>query len=85
MRQARPDRFVDVHFNAMLSDPLTEVRRVMSALDMTPGPADDAAWEAYLEQNRAERHGSHSYTAEDFGLSEDRLATDFAFYTEAYL
>ena len=33
----------------------------------------------------AERHGSHSYTAEDFGLSEDQLARDFAFYTEAYL
>jgi hypothetical protein len=85
VREARPDRFVDVHFKAMLTDPLTEVRRVMTALDMTPGPADDAAWEAYLELNRAERHGSHTYTAEDFGLSDDQLAKDFAFYTEAYL
>ena len=85
VRQARPDRFVDVHFKAMLSDPLSEVRRVMTELGMTPGPADDAAWEAYLEQNRAERHGSHDYTAETFGLSDDQLAKDFAFYTEAYL
>ena len=35
--------------------------------------------------NRAERHGSHDYTAETFGLSDDQLAKDFAFYTEAYL
>ena len=85
VREARPDRFVDVHFKAMLSDPLAEVRRVLTALGLTPGPADDAAWEAYLEQNRAERHGTHDYTAETFGLSDDQLAKDFAFYTEAYL
>jgi hypothetical protein len=85
IRQARPDRFVDVHFKAMLTDPLSEVRRVLTELGLTPGPADDAAWESYLEQNRAERHGSHSYTAADFGLSEDQLAHDFAPYMEAYL
>jgi hypothetical protein len=85
MREARPDRFVDVHFRAMLSEPLTEVRRVLTELGLTPGPADDAAWEAYLEQNRAERHGKHDYTAETFGLSDEKLARDFAPYTEAYL
>ena len=85
VREARPDRFIDVHFKAMLSDPLTEARRVMTELGLTPGPADDAAWTAYLEKNRAERHGSHDYTAETFGLSDDQLAKDFAFYTEAYL
>lgn len=85
VRQARPDRFVDVHFKAMLAQPLQEVRRVMTALDLTPGPADDTAWAAYLEQNRAERHGKHDYTAETFGLSDDQLARDFAFYTQEYL
>ena len=85
VREARPDRFVDVHFKAMLSDPLAEVRRVLEAIGLTPGPADEAAWAAYLEQNRAERHGSHAYTAEDFGLSDEQLARDFAPYTEVYL
>lgn len=85
VRDARPERFVDVHFKAMLSQPLVEARRVLSELGLEPGPADDAAWQAYLEQNRAERHGSHSYTAEDFGLSDDQLARDFAPYVEAYL
>ena len=35
--------------------------------------------------NKQEKHGSHSYTAEDFGLSTEQLEKDFAFYTEAYL
>ena len=85
VRTARPGRFVDVHFKAMLTDPLTEARRVLTELGLTPGPADDAAWEAYLEQNRAERHGTHDYTAETFGLSDEQLARDFAPYLEAYL
>ena len=85
VREARPERFVDVHFKAMLSQPLEEARRVLGELGLTPGPDDDAAFLAYLEQNKAERHGSHSYTAADFGLSEDQLARDFAPYVEAYL
>ena len=44
-----------------------------------------AAFEAYLAQNRTERHGSHSYAPADFGLSEDQLHRDFAFYSEVYL
>lgn len=85
VRAARPERFVDVHFKAMLTQPLVEVRRVLSELGLTPGPEDDAAFEAYLERNRQERHGAHSYTAEDFGLSDEQLARDFAPYVEAYL
>lgn len=85
VRASHPDRFVDVHFKAMLTQPLVEARRVLGELGLTPGPADDAAWEAYLEQNRQERHGSHSYTAEGFGLTDEQLARDFAPYVEAYL
>ena len=85
VRAAQPDRFVDVHFKDMLTSPLTEARRVLSELGLTPGPDDDAAFEAYLEQNKAERHGSHSYTAESFGLTDEQLARDFAPYVEAYL
>ncbi len=84
-RAERPDRFVDVRFADTVSTPLEVARQVLGALGLPPGPADDAAFEAYLEQNRTERHGSHSYAPADFGLSEDRLRRDFAFYTEVYL
>lgn len=84
-RAERPDRFVDVRFADTVSKPLEVARQVLDALDLPAGPADDAAFEAYLEQNRTERHGSHSYAPPDFGLSEDQLQRDFAFYSEVYL
>ncbi|GGN03485.1 putative sulfotransferase [Lentzea pudingi] len=84
-RSARPGRFVDVRFADTVSKPLEVARQVLDALGLPAGPADDAAFEAYLEQNRTERHGSHSYAPQDFGLSEDQLDRDFAFYSEVYL
>lgn len=84
-RTAHPDRFVDVRFADTVSKPVEVARQVLDALDLPAGPADDAAFDAYLTQNRTERHGSHSYTPQDFGLSEDQLRRDFAFYSEVYL
>jgi hypothetical protein len=84
VRRARPDRFVDVAYRTLLADPLGEARRVLAELDMPAEPADDAAFETYLGQNRRERHGGHRYTAADFGLSPDQLERDFSFYAEAH-
>jgi hypothetical protein len=85
VRAARPGRFVDVRFLDMLADPAAEARRVLGELGLPPDAADDAAFDAYLEVNREEKRGAHSYTAADFGLSTERLERDFAFYTEVYL
>jgi hypothetical protein len=84
-RARRPDRFVDIPFKATVAEPLQTVTALMADLGLTCGPTDVKAFEDYLEVNRQERHGSHSYTAEDFGLSTEQLEHDFASYTEAYL
>jgi hypothetical protein len=78
-RARRPDRFVDVRFQDVVADPVAEASRVMSLLGL---PADRAAFEEYMARNQSQRHGSHTYTAEDFGLSEAELEKDFAFYEE---
>ena len=85
VRARRPDRFVDVPFKRTVSEPLATAVDVMSALGLPAGPEDQGAFEGYLALNAQERHGAHSYTAADFGLSTEQLETDFAFYTEAYL
>ncbi|TDV54966.1 sulfotransferase family protein [Actinophytocola oryzae] len=79
VRARRPDRFVDVRFRDVVSDPLAEAVRVSGLVGV---PADREALSAYLARNRAQRHGSHTYTAADFGLSEADLKRDFAFYEE---
>jgi hypothetical protein len=80
VRARRPDRFVDVRFRDVVSDPVGEATRVMAELGLQD---DRAAFTAYLARNRQQRHGKHTYTAEDFGLSKEELERDFAFYQEA--
>jgi hypothetical protein len=79
VRDRRPDRFVDARFKDVVTDPVGEATRISSVLGL---PSDRDDLEAYVARNREERHGSHTYTAEDFGLSEAELEQDFAFYQE---
>ncbi|MGI5128104.1 sulfotransferase family protein [Pseudonocardia sp. CA-107938] len=81
VRQRRPERFVDVRFASLLGDPVGEASRVLGELGVPP---DVPSLEAYLARNREQRHGSHSYAPEDFGLSVDQLERDFAFYEEVH-
>lgn len=81
-RTRRPERFVDVQFSDVVANPVGEASGVLEALGL---PVDTAALEEYMDRNRSQRHGSHDYTAEDFGLSEAELRQDFAFYEEAAL
>ena len=79
VRDRRPDRIIDVGFKDQMSDPVGTASRVLGELGI---PADRDQLEAYMARNREQRHGSHSYTAADFGLSEAELEKDFAFYQE---
>lgn len=85
VRAARPERFVDVRFDAMLDTPVDEALRVLRSLGLSPNEHDRAAFESYVEHDREQRSASHRYTPEDFGLTESGIERDFAFYREEYL
>jgi hypothetical protein len=81
-RARRPDRFVDVWYTELVADPVALSMCLLGKLGQAADRKDFAAFEAYLERNRAQRHRSHTYTPADFGLSAERLERDFAFYQE---
>jgi hypothetical protein len=57
----------------------------MTQLGLAVGPEDEQAFTDYIARNKEERHGAHSYTAEEYGLTTEQLENDFRFYTEEYL
>jgi hypothetical protein len=85
VRARRRDRFVDVRFDEVTRDPVAVCHRVFDSLGLSRTLDDDRAFKEYLARNNSERHGSHSYTAADFGLSDEQLERDFAFYLKEYL
>jgi hypothetical protein len=57
----------------------------MSAIGMGYDSADRAAMEACMAANVRENRPKHKYSAEEFGLTREGIAADFAFYHDRYL
>jgi hypothetical protein len=78
------DRFLDVHHRELVADPIGTVRRIYTWLDRELTPGTEAAITRWNDENRSGAHGTHRYTAEQFGLSTDELREQFATYTDHF-
>jgi hypothetical protein len=78
------DRFLDVHHRAMIADPMGTVARVYDFLGYELTAATEAALAEWQDANRSGAHGTHRYTAEQFGLTIEQVHADFADYIRHY-
>lgn len=71
--------FVDLRYEDLVRDPVAAITAVYAAADLAP-PQDPAGFvAAYHEAHPRHAHGTHRYTAADFGLDEGELRERFAF------
>lgn len=86
IRAALPGgQIVDVRYEETVQDPVGTGERVMTALGLGFDESDRAAMEACVEANRREGRPRHKYSSDQFGLTPEGIARDFAFYHEKYL
>lgn len=86
LRQNLPaGRVVDVRYRDTVSDPVGTAEQVMNAIGLGFGDADRQAMEQCMADNVRESRPKHKYSADQFGLSEEQIAKDFAFYHDKYL
>jgi Sulfotransferase family len=78
------ERFIDVHHRAFVSDPWGTVQRIYRFLGLDLQPPVEEAFRMWYQTNRSGAHGSHHYTAEQFGLTDAQLRSDFEFYTDHF-
>lgn len=78
------DRFVDVHHRDLVTDPMGTLGRVYDSLGLELRPAFAQAVVDWQAANRSGSHGTHRYTAEQFGLSTDQLRADYDFYVRRF-
>jgi hypothetical protein len=78
------DRFLDVHHRELLSDPMGTVRRMYAWLDLELTPDAEVAIATWQERNRWGAHGTHRYTAEEYGLTDAQLRADFDEYVHHF-
>jgi hypothetical protein len=78
------DRFLDVHHRQMIADPMGTVRGIYDFLQLELTPSVEQAIANWQEVNRSGAHGTHRYTAEQFGLSAAQIRSDYDFYIEHF-
>ena len=78
------DRFIDVDYGQLVSDPVGAVRGIYRDLGEPMDANFEASLMAHANEHRQHKYGRHSYTFEDFGLNRDSLNERFADYRRTY-
>lgn len=78
------DRFVDVHFDELLRDPVDALRRAYAGMERELDAAHAERIRAYLRDKPKGKFGTHQYTPEDWGMTAAGLRTELAPYVEHF-
>ena len=81
---ASPAQFLDVSFESIERDAFGTVERVYDFLGWSLTTAARTKMEGFLAANPKNKHGVHSYTLEQFGLSRATEAARFRSYCERF-
>ncbi len=83
-RERHPGHCLDIYYKDLMDDPLGTLRTIYShyGLDMSQQTA--AVMEDWLAANPKGKHGKHSYSSEEYGISDADVRTAFADYIARY-
>jgi hypothetical protein len=77
-------RFVDVHFDRLLRDPVETLRRAYAGMDRELAPEHAERIEAYLREKPKGKFGVHQYAPEDWGFTAASLREGLAPYVRHF-
>ncbi len=82
-RRATSNRqFIDIYYPDLVTNPLDTVRKIY---DITQRPLTAEAelkMATWLRNNSSDKGGGHSYTAEEFGLTQKVIETELKYYLD---
>jgi len=83
-KQALPDRFVDVHFQDLLRDPVATLRRAYERMGRRFTGEHAEAIRRYLAEKPKGKFGVHPYTPEEWGFTAEGLRQSLAPYVSHF-
>jgi hypothetical protein len=75
-------RFADVHFHALVADPLATIGAAYAKLGLPFTAEAEQRMAEHARANPRGRHGEHRHRPEDWGLARGAVREAFRFYTE---
>jgi hypothetical protein len=83
-KRTPPERFIDLQYKDLIADPVGTFRYVFKRLGLTVRDQDEECVAKWLAMNKRDRTHKHQYTAEQFGLTRESIARQFADYHKAF-
>lgn len=84
VRKQHPQRFIDVYFSDFMQDPVAVVGEIYRQLGESLDAREDRRMRRWMREHPLGKHGGHSYSAQEFGLSERDIRAAFAQYCEFF-
>ena len=84
VRDAHPEAFIDVSYYDLIKDPMPQVQRIYDFAGIELTDSVRAAMDASRKVNKKDRHGKHSYSLEDFGLTSELVDAKYENYRQAF-
>ena len=81
---ANEERFFDIGFSQMQTDPLARIRSLYEWLDEKLPDDAELRMARWWEENSKERQGSRRYPPEEYGVSAAGLRERFTFYRDRF-
>ena len=75
---------MDIHLGHILREPLRVVDRIYGFCGLELSAETRKRMSQWVENNRQGKHGTHDYTLDTFGLTEDDINAAFSFYVDNY-
>ena len=79
-----PARFIDVHFQQLITDPIATVKQIYNAFDTELSKEAQGLMQDYLAQENKDPYGRHLYSPEQFGLDPQEIREKFSDYVARY-
>jgi hypothetical protein len=73
-----------IQYNALMQDPIGEMRKLYERYGEPFTPQVQAAMQATLDANPKGKHGKHEYRLEDYGLTREAIHQHFKTYTDRF-
>lgn len=77
-------RFMDVYYLDLVSDPMTQVEKILGFAQLPETPGASLAMQTYLQKHPQHKHGKHQYSLDMFGLESNAVSEAFSTYIAAY-
>ena len=71
---------LDIHYRDLIGDKPGTVRKIYTHFGLELSPEAEAAMQGFLADNPQGKHGNHSYSTDEFGITDDQVRDRFADY-----